>query len=513
MRMRRTTSTWPLGGAVSRLLFASLLATLVTGSLALNINSVVSNNNGKRGDSPTVSVSPSELTAMPIDRVSVVIDYGKDTQPEKDDFLGIFWPAKEDPKDFFGAFPLKKDSHDVPGLIGWKVVSESEKTAKSAGNVFTIDIPLVFGRALKYNFALFSQNGTRATAVSRAVGWRKENAPSQVRLSIPGKTTSSAMRVLWTHSEPPSHPVVEYRSSSHHSWAKATCRTYAAGDLCAAPANNSRYFRSPGFFCDAVMGDLVVGAKYTYRVGGNGTSEELSEWFSFVAPPVGGTQAALDSHVSVVMYGDLGVAPPFYTNTEQQPPSMKTMKWVLEYLDSLPENHLKLTWHIGDISYARGHAFLWEWFSALIQRAATQSPYHVCIGNHEYDYLAQPWRPKWSDYGSDSGGECGVPYGVRFHMPDNGRLAIADHFRRDQSYGGSSRPSGAIAMHADFPGNEKLVRNLWFSHDHGPVHWVAMSTEHDFLPGSPQFDFLKADLAGVDRSKTPWIILVGHRPM
>lgn len=30
--------------------------------------------------------------------------------------------------------------------------------------------------------------------------------------------------------------------------------------------------------------------------------------------------------------------------------------------------------------------------------------------------------------------------------------------------------------------------------------------------GSAQVDFIKQDLASVDRSKTPWVIAMGHRP-
>ena len=39
------------------------------------------------------------------------------------------------------------------------------------------------------------------------------------------------------------------------------------------------------------------------------------------------------------------------------------------------------------------------------------------------------------------------------------------------------------------------------------------ATEHLFEPGSPQHAWLEADLAAVDRSITPWVILGGHRPV
>lgn len=64
----------------------------------------------------------------------------------------------------------------------------------------------------------------------------------------------------------------------------------------------------------------------------------------------------------------------------------------------------------------------------------------------------------------------------------------------------------------------------WHSYDHGAVHWVTMSTEHPYWPGTPQFDFLQADLraaaarrdaaaaAGAGATAPRWIVFSGHRP-
>jgi acid phosphatase type 7 len=74
------------------------------------------------------------------------------------------------------------------------------------------------------------------------------------------------------------------------------------------------------------------------------------------------------------------------------------------------------------------------------------------------------------------------------------------------------------------------VGNFWYSWDHGMVHFIQLNTETDFpnapdepggsgaenagpfAPSGSQLAWLKADLAKVDRSKTPWIIAGGHRP-
>lgn len=81
------------------------------------------------------------------------------------------------------------------------------------------------------------------------------------------------------------------------------------------------------------------------------------------------------------------------------------------------------------------------------------------------------------NYGNDSGGECAVPLVRRFSTPSNGNGLF------------------------------------WYSFDVGPVHIIYYSTEHDFLPKSPQYHWLEADLHRYNRSRTPWLVVGSHRPM
>jgi len=111
----------------------------------------------------------------------------------------------------------------------------------------------------------------------------------------------------------------------------------------------------------------------------------------------------------------------------------------------------------------------------------------ISIGNHEYDHTSGAendpsgaglgFRPSWGNYHDDSEGECSVPMFYNFHMPDNG----FDIF--------------------------------WYSFNYGNVHIVMMSTEHNFTQGSDQYLWMEKDLKNVDRSKTPFVVLTGHRPM
>jgi acid phosphatase type 7 len=149
-------------------------------------------------------------------------------------------------------------------------------------------------------------------------------------------------------------------------------------------------------------------------------------------------------------------------------PSLTTTALMLAYLEEYD-----FVLHIGDISYAVGYLAQWDEFHAQIEPLSARVPWMTCVGNHERDF------PNSGSFfnGTDSGGECGVPYYARFPMPTES----PDHH--------------------------------WYSFERGPIHFLLMSTEHDFQPGSLQYDFLARDLAAVNRSVTPWVVVSGHRPM
>lgn len=260
----------------------------------------------------------------------------------------------------------------------------------------------------------------------------------------------------------------------------ATAARYEREDMCDSPANHSTGWRDPGWIFDAVIKDLKGGVRYYYQVGSE--TKGWSRTHSFMS---WGTKS---EETIAFLFGDMGTYTPYATFVRIQEESVSTIKWILRDIEALGDKPAFVS-HIGDISYARGYSWLWDEFFTQIEPVASKVPYHVCIGNHEYNWPTQPWRPEWStaSYGTDGGGECGVPYSLRFNMPGN-----------------SSEPTGTHAP---------ATRNLYYSFDMGVVHFVYMSTETNFLPGSGQYKFLKSDLESVDRKKTPFVVVQGHRPM
>ena len=300
-------------------------------------------------------------------------------------------------------------------------------------------------------------------AVSNVVSFANPNAPLQGHLSYEGDPSRMTLtwvsgqvgtpKVMWTAPE----------AGAEGYQKEANTSTYTAKDMCGSPATDFGY-RDPGMIHQVVLDNLSPGQRYQYKFGDD--KNGWSPMYSFKAVPV----PAPDAAVKFIAFGDMG-------NGQEddscqvvhgQQPSLNTTRGVEKELSSTD-----VVMHIGDISYARGYASVWDEFFDQIQGIATAVPYMVCIGNHERDF------PKSGSFymGTDSGGECGVPYERRFPMP---------------------RPS---------------LDEAWYGFDYGSVHVVLMSTEHDFQIQSAQYRFLDQHLAGVKRSVTPWLVFAGHRPM
>ena len=47
----------------------------------------------------------------------------------------------------------------------------------------------------------------------------------------------------------------------------------------------------------------------------------------------------------------------------------------------------------------------------------------------------------------------------------------------------------------------------------GPAHIIGLSAYMTSVPGSVQYNWLAADLASVDRSVTPWVMIQMHPPL
>jgi Icc-related predicted phosphoesterase len=291
------------------------------------------------------------------------------------------------------------------------------------------------------------------------------NQPSQGHLSL----SDNGMTVMWVSGNSTAGDVIYGTDASHLNLRTkpATASTYKASDMCGAPANNSATFESPGTIWTAEIdlsdGKIPLSSEIYYQFG---NQVSRSDVFTFHYGP-----KETNGTTTFIAYGDMGT---------QHDNDRNSTAEILGHIANVD-----FVLHVGDISYAVGDSKKWNAWFEEIAPIATKVPYHVCVGNHEYDWPTQHYKPwDWS-YRKDSGGECGIPFDRRFKMP-----------------GPKLRSEGYLTGST----------NIYHSRNVGTVHFVLISSEHDTSKGSEQYTWLEQDLKSVDRTKTPWVVFGQHRP-
>lgn len=395
-----------------------------------------------------MSVTPTLLTTP---TGWVTVSWSGVADPKSDDWIGVFSPSTVN---FYTTTPIKYQYAQVsPNYLTTGSGSLSFQLINMHSNVVFV----------------FMRNGTSYpdyAAKTPIVDFSNYNYPMQGHLAV--TKNAGEMRVSWAIGVTEMSQYVEYgtKSGSYSKTVTATSSTYTASDLCGSPATGYGW-KAPGYLQTAVLSGLSANTRYYYRYGSNQSG--WSDEYHFVSAPKTGASVG----VSLIAFGDMGKGEVdgSVEHWEEQP-SLNTTQNMVSLVSS---GSMDLVLHIGDISYAVGYASQWDEFMQQILPVATAVPYMTCIGNHERDY------PHSGCYynGTDSGGECGVPYEARFIMP----------------------------------GTENAPDEPWYSFDYGNVHFLLMSTEHNFQIGSDQYNWIESDLASVDRTITPWVIFGGHRPM
>ena len=364
-------------------------------------------------------------------------------------------------------------------------------------------VQLVHSRT-NYTFLYFSPQrctgcwDTPALAFSRTLQFKDGNEPVGVHLSVTGRAGEAVVSFSTRSGEPavkfgPSDGAIN-NTLPHFAVGMST--TYVADDLCGAPANDSASgdFIPPHSLNAVTLSGLHAHQKIDYQAGTvNGS---YGKRWTFTMPAIGADantnnddeirnrKARIDiKPFRMAIFGDMGQDLSYNDRVGSQPAATAT-------LFSIRRQDPDMVLHIGDISYARGSGSLWPAFFQQIESVAATRPYLTGIGNHEYDYNEQAFN--WTR-GSDSGGECGVPYDKHFSNPSSSRFQGATAKTK------ANTKAKAEAVH-------------WWSLDLKLVHLIMLSSEDDWTNGSIQHAWLERDLSAVNRTKTPFVVLATHRP-
>ncbi|XP_052200704.1 purple acid phosphatase-like [Diospyros lotus] len=205
-----------------------------------------------------------------------------------------------------------------------------------------------------------------------------------------------------------------------------------------------------GYIHHCTIKDLEFDTKYYYEVGtGNSTRQ-----FWFITPPGVGP----DFPYTFGLIGDLG----------QTYDSNRT----LTHYELNPSRGQTLL-YVGDLSYADDYPFhdnnRWDTWGRFIERNAAHQPWIWTAGNHEIDVVPDIGEPKPFK-----------PYTSRFFTP----------------YDAS-----------------KSTSPLWYSIKRASAYIIVMSSYSAFGKYTPQWKWFTKELPKVNRTETPWLIVLMHSPL
>lgn len=328
-----------------------------------------------------------------------------------------------------------------------------------------------------------------------------KTTPSQIRLSF---KSLNAVSVAWNTYEKINKPCVAYGTSASNLNKRACSST------------SETYPTSRTWFNNVILDNLAPSTTYFYSIDSSNSSTQS---FKSARRPGDTSPFACNAVIDMGVYGLDG-----YTTTKKRdipfiPPSL-THSTIDQLAQSVDLYDFVI--HPGDFAYADdwflrpqnllngkdAYAAITELFFNQLSSISSVKPYMAGPGNHE----AACQEVLYYQGACPEGQYNFTDFSHRF-APNMPTTFVS------QSKVSAAKASATLARSLALP-------PFWYSFDYGMVHFISIDTETDFpsAPDTPklgagpygranqQLDFLKADLASVDRKVTPWVVAMGHRP-
>ncbi|CAK7329641.1 unnamed protein product [Dovyalis caffra] len=211
------------------------------------------------------------------------------------------------------------------------------------------------------------------------------------------------------------------------------------------------YDYTSGYIHHCTITNLKYNTKYYYVVGIGHTRRKF--WF-LTPPPVGP-----DAAYTFGIIGDLGQTYDSNLTLTHYERNFQQGKTVL---------------FLGDLSYADRYAnndgVRWDTWGRFVERRVAYEPWIWTVGNHEIE-LNPILNIETTPF---------KPYTHRYHVPHEASSSIDP---------------------------------LWYSIKRASAYIIVLSSYSAFSPYSPQWLWLQLELQNVDRSQTPWLIVLMHAPL
>ncbi|XP_059450299.1 purple acid phosphatase-like isoform X2 [Corylus avellana] len=204
-----------------------------------------------------------------------------------------------------------------------------------------------------------------------------------------------------------------------------------------------------GFIHHTTIRKLKFSTKYYYEVGIGHTPRQ----FWFTTPP----EVGPDVPYTFGLIGDLGQT--FDSNM------------TLTHYELNPQKG-KTVLYVGDLSYADRYPnhdnVRWDTWGRFVERSVAYQPWIWTAGNHEIDFVPEIGETKPFK-----------PYTHRYHVPYKASNSTAP---------------------------------FWYSIKRASAYIIVLASYSAYGTYTPQYKWLEAELQKVDRTETPWLIVLMHAP-
>ncbi|KAI1337957.1 Metallo-dependent phosphatase-like protein [Xylariaceae sp. FL0016] len=333
--------------------------------------------------------------------------------------------------------------------------------------------------------------------------------PVQQRIAVDGPNSVS---VAWNTYKKLVRPCVEYGTSK------------LALNSQACSTSSLTYPTSRTWANEVSLPNLTPATTYYYRIVSTNSSVD-----HFFSPRVAGDQTpfTMNAVIDMGVYGVDGYTIKMDQTKRDTIPSIdpSLSHTTIGRLATTVDDY-ELIVHPGDFAYAD------DWFETTKNLNDGTNAYEAILENF-YNQLAPISARKvyMASPGNHEAACQEIPYTAS--ACPSGQKNFTDFMNRFGRTMPTVFPSTSANVTAKSKANKAkqlAIPPFWYSFEYGMIHFVMINTETDFedAPDGPsgsaglqqgnfgyphqQLDFLEADLASVDRSVTPWLIVGGHRP-
>ncbi|KAG2705763.1 hypothetical protein I3760_05G071000 [Carya illinoinensis] len=209
------------------------------------------------------------------------------------------------------------------------------------------------------------------------------------------------------------------------------------------------YNYTSGFIHHTTIRNLKFNTKYYYVVGIGHTPRQ----FWFITPP----EVGPDVPYTFGLIGDLGQS--FDSNR------------TLTHYELNPQKG-KTVLFVGDLSYADRYTnhdnVRWDTWGRFVERSVAYQPWIWTAGNHELDFFPEIGETKPFK-----------PYTKRYHVPYKASNSTAP---------------------------------FWYSIKRASAYIIILASYSAYGKYTPQYQWLEQELPKVNRTETPWLIVLMHSP-